>query len=409
MNDSCAVSINQMEDFLKGSSHLQLQAQGKQEVYDWIAKQTNQITYFKLGKKEKGITINYLAKITGYSKIQIKKLLGRKRDKGQLKLTVSSDWGKRNIFTKVYTEADIETLAETDNLHRRPTGQALQNIFKRMFNLFKDEKFVRLQNISLGHIYNLRGTDRYIGKALTYTKTNPVTVPIGERRKPQPYGKPGYLRVDSVHQGDLDKQKGVYHINLVDEVTQWEIVVCVEGISEYFLIPALEKALTEFPFKILNFHSDNGSEYINYQVADLLERLIVKQTKSRSRHSNDNGLAETKNKIIRKWNGYSYIPKKFAPAINQWYTSHFNTYLNFHRQCAYPTTYTDNQGKQKKKYEIYLTPYEKLKTLENWTQYLAPGRTQKELDDISLALSDNEFAKQMNEAKREIWKTIKHH
>ncbi len=335
--------------------------------------------------------------------------MGRKRDKGQLKLTVSSDWGKRNIFTKVYTEADIETLAETDNLHRRPTGQALQNIFKRMFNLFKDEKFVRLQNISLGHIYNLRGTDRYIGKALTYTKNDPVTVPIGERRKPQPYGKPGYLRVDSVHQGDLDKQKGVYHINLVDEVTQWEIVVCVEGISEYFLIPALEKALTEFPFKILNFHSDNSSEYINYQVADLLERLIVKQTKSRSRHSNDNGLAETKNKIIRKWNGYSYIPKKFAPAINQWYTSHFNTYLNFHRQCAYPTTYTDNQGKQKKKYEIYLTPYEKLKTLENWTQYLAPGRTQKELDDISLALSDNEFAKQMNEAKREIWKTIKHH
>jgi len=407
MNDSCAVSINQMEDFLKGSSHLQLQAQGKQEVYDWIAKQINRIKYFKLGKKEKGITINYLAKISGYSKIQVKKLLGRKRHKGQLKLTVSSDWGKRNIFTKVYTESDIETLAETDNLHRRPTGQALQNIFKRMFNLFKDEKFIRLQNISLGHIYNLRVTERYVGKALIYTKTNPVKVPIGERRKPQPYGKPGFLRVDSVHQGDLDKQKGVYHINLVDEVTQWEIVVCVEGISEYFLIPALEKALTEFPFKILNFHSDNGSEYINYQVADLLERLIVKQTKSRSRHSNDNGLAETKNKIIRKWNGYSYIPKKFAPAINQWYESHFNTYLNFHRQCAYPTTYTDDKGKQKKKYEAYLTPYEKLKTLENWTQYLAPGQTQKELDDISLALSDNEFAKQMNEAKKQIWRTFK--
>ena len=398
-----------MEDFLKGSSHLQLQAQGKQEVYDWIAKQINRIKYFKLGKKEKGITINYLAKISGYSKVQVKKLLGRKRHKGQLKLTVSSDWGKRNIFTKVYTEADIETLAETDNLHRRPTGQALQNIFKRMFNLFKDEKFVRLQNISLGHIYNLRVTERYVGKALTYTKTNPVKVPIGIRRKPQPYGKPGFLRVDSVHQGDLDKQKGVYHINLVDEVTQWEIVVCVEGISENFLIPALEKALTEFPFKILNFHSDNGSEYINYQVADLLERLIVKQTKSRSRHSNDNGLVETKNKIIRKWNGYNYIPKKFAPAINQWYESHFNTYLNFHRQCAYPTTYTDAKGKQKKKYETYLTPYEKLKTLENWTQYLAPGWTQKELDDISLALSDNEFAKQMNEAKQQIWKTFKHH
>jgi hypothetical protein len=398
-----------MEEFLKGSGHLQLQAQGKQEVYDWIAKQVNQIKYFKLGKKDKGIVINYVAKISGYSKVQTKKLFGRKRTRGELKLTVSSEWGTRFTFPKVYTEADVELLAQTDNLHRRPTGQALQKIFKRMFGLFKDEKFVRLQNISLGHIYNLRVTESYKKKALILKKTDPVKSSIGIRRKPQPYGKPGYLRVDSVHQGDLDKQKGVYHINLVDEITQWEIVVCVEGISEYFLIPALGKALTEFPFKILNFHSDNGSEYINYQVADLLERLIVKQTKSRSRHSNDNGLAETKNKIIRKWNGHNYIPKKFAPAINQWYESHFNTYLNFHRQCAYPTTYTDNKGKQKKKYEIYLTPYEKLKTLENWTQYLVPGRTEKELDDISLALSDNEFAEQMNESKRQVWKTFKHH
>jgi hypothetical protein len=398
-----------MEEFLKSSKHLELKAQGRQEVYDWISKQVNRIKYFKLDKKEKSITINYLVKISGYSKIQIKKLLGRKYRKGTLKLTLSNTWGKRNTFTKVYIEADIELLAETDNLHRRPTGQALQGIFKRMFEKFKDEQFIRLQNISLGHIYNLRGTARYKGRALFLTKTDPVNVPIGIRKKPQPYGKPGYLRVDSVHQGDLDKQKGVYHVNLVDEVTQWEIVVCVEGISEYFLIPALEKALCSFPFNILNFHSDNGSEYINYQVADLLERLVVKQTKSRSRHSNDNGLAETKNKIIRKWNGHSYIPKRFAPAINLWYESHFNTYLNFHRQCAYPTTYTDDKGKQKKKYETYLTPYEKLTTLENWTQYLAQGRTQKELDDISLALSDNECAKQMNEAKRQIWKTFKHH
>ena len=98
---------------------------------------------------------------------------------------------------------------------------------------------------------------------LNYQKTHPVKVNIGIRKKPAPYGKPGYLRVDSVHQGDLDKEKGVYHINLVDEVTQWEIVGCVEGISEHFLAPLLEVLLKLFPFKILGFHSDNGSEYIN--------------------------------------------------------------------------------------------------------------------------------------------------
>jgi hypothetical protein len=397
----------EMEDFLKGTNQITLEAEDRSEVYDWMAKKINQVKYFKLKRREKGVAIKYLTKMTGYSEIQTKRLIKKKKGKGCLKL--SPNWGKKNTFHKVYTEGDIETLAETDNLHHHPTGQALQNVFKRMFTLFKDEKFVRLQNISLGHIYNLRVTEWYKTRALSYTKTNPVSVPIGERRKPQPYGKPGFLRVDSVHQGDLDKQKGVYHITLVDEVLQWQIEVCVKGISHHFLLPALRAALAEFPFKIENFHSDNGSEYINQRVSKLLNELVIGQTKSRSRHCNDNALAETKNKIVRKWIGYVYIPKQYAPAINSFYQIYFNVYLNFHRQCAYPTIYTDAKGKVKKKYETYMTPYEKLKSLENWTQYLAPGRTQKELEDISLAHSDNEFAKLMNEAKRNTWKTFKHH
>ena len=125
---------------------------------------------------------------------------------------------------------------------------------------------------------------RFINKSLIYTKTNPTTVPIGERRKPNPYDKPGFIRVDSVHQGDSDKQKGVYHVNLVDEVTQVEIMVAVEKISEYYLVPALVDALDQFPFTILNFHSDNGSEYINKKVSKLLNKRKIEQTKSRSRH-----------------------------------------------------------------------------------------------------------------------------
>jgi hypothetical protein len=74
-----------------------------------------------------------------------------------------------------------------------------------------------------------------------------------------------------VHQGNLDKQKGVYHINAVDEETQFEVVASVEKISEKFLILMLEQMLETFPFKIMRFHSDNGSEYINQNVAKLLK------------------------------------------------------------------------------------------------------------------------------------------
>jgi hypothetical protein len=194
----------------------------------------------------------------------------------------------------------------------------------------------------------------------------------------------------------------------VDEITQWEMVFCVETISEMHLKPIFEMLQEMFPFKVFNFHSDNGSENINYMVADILRRLVINQTKSRSRHCNDNALVESKNgSVIRKHMGYSHIPKTYAKKINEFYQQYFNPYLNFHRPCGFATTTTDDKGKEKKKYDIYLTPYEKLKSLENWTQYLAPGRTQKELDEASVSHSHNGWAKLMQEAKLSVFKNIK--
>ena len=202
------------------------------------------------------------------------------------------------------------------------------------------------------------------------------SAPIGERKKPFPEGKPGYIRVDSVHQGDLDKEKGVYHVNLVDEVTQWEVVICVEGIAESFLLPALAEALAAFPFVIINFHSDNGSEYINYRVAALLEKLHVAQTKSRARESGDNGLVEGKNgAVIRKWMGHAHIPKHHARAIMTFYREYFTPFLNYHRFCAFPDEEIDAKGKIRKKYRTFLTPHLKLASIPEVEQYLQEGVT----------------------------------
>jgi transposase InsO family protein len=143
--------------------------------------------------------------------------------------------------------------------------------------------------------------------------------------------------VDTVHQGDLDGSKGVYHINAVDEVTQWEVVGAVAQISEAYLLPVLIAMLEQFPFRILGFHSDNGSEFINHRVAGLLNKLLIEQTKSRPRHSNDNGLAETKNgAVVRKHMGYTHIAAPHAAAIETFYEEHFNEYLNYHRPCGVP-------------------------------------------------------------------------
>jgi hypothetical protein len=87
--------------------------------------------------------------------------------------------------------------------------------------------------------------------------------------------------VDSVHQGDMDGKKGVYHINATDEVTQWEIVVTVERISEQFMPPALRSLLWQFPFLIKGFHAD---EYINRKVPEMLNALMILKTSVGSTH-----------------------------------------------------------------------------------------------------------------------------
>jgi transposase InsO family protein len=328
MDDSHVVSIAQLKELSKLTNQVEFKGKNKKEMYEWIGNILSRFKYVSRKKKDKSIIKDYIIQFTGLSDPQIKKLIKRKKKTGRV--FVMSQ--KRHYFKTTYTKEDIARLIETDNAHKRLSGPATKRIFERMFDKFGDNRFKRLKDISVSHIYNLRATRQYTSHSLTYTKTNPVRIPIGERRKPDTKGKPGYLRIDTVHQGDLDKVKGVYHVNIVDEVTQWEIVGAVEGISESFLAPLLEELLEQFPFKILGFHSDCGSEYVNYRVAEMLQKMLIAQTKSRARHCNDNALVEGKNgSIIRKYFGNGHIPKKYAKEINEFYRKYFNPYLNYHR------------------------------------------------------------------------------
>ena len=260
----------------------------------------------------------------------------------------------------------------------------------------------------MAHLYNLRHQPRYRERRLTYHKTRPTTVSIAERRRPDPQGQPGYLRVDTVHQGDQNSAKGVYHINAVDEVTQWQIVAASERISEAWLEPVLAALLRQFPFRIRGFHSDNGSEFINQTVARLLNKLLIEQTKSRPRHSNDNGLVESKNgAILRKHMGYGYIAGEHAQAIHRFYAEHLNPYLNYHRPCAQADIEVDAKGRQRRFYRRYQTPIETLFKLPHPAQYLREGLTIATLQRIAAVRSDTEAAQQMQHAKRQLFEQFR--
>lgn len=398
MDDSRLTNITELRAFLKGSQKLVVSLENFpiSEKYKFISKTVFKFRYFKLNRSDKRGVLLYLRKITGYKHTQLFRLVERAKIGKLVKAKYV-----RTKPSKIYTGGDIKLLEKTDELHLRLSERATLEILRREFEVFGHREFQKISSVSHSHITNLRHSLVYKSGWINHTKARQVQ--IGQTVKPQSFGRPGSIRVDAVNQRDI------YHINAVDEVTQWEVVFCVPQITEDCMLVALEVIFSQFPFKIFNFHSDRGGENINYQVANYLQKLLIKQTKSRSYHSNDNALVETKNgSVIRKNMGWEYISRDtdLVSSINNYYKNYFNPYLNYHRPCGYPTISIDSKGRKTKTYEIYTVPYEKLKETPNAEKYLKPNITFKDLDKIAYKTSDNDFAILLRQQENILFDTI---
>ena len=232
---SYKVSLEQIRGLLEASQEMRFAGHGRAEVYAWIGKTLSKQHYSQQCREAKGLLRSYLARMTGFCRWQATRLIGQHLHQGEVKEAVY----RRHRFPTRYT----------------------RKILEREFNEFGKHEYAGLAEISVAHLYRLRHSKSYRTRQTHFTKSKPTLVAIGERRCPEPVGRPGYLRVDTVHQGDRDGVKGVYHINAVnavDEVTQWQVVACVPQISEAWLLPAL-----------LSITADNGSEFINHKTHEL--------------------------------------------------------------------------------------------------------------------------------------------
>lgn len=408
MNEQQLQTLEQLQAFLEATPAIEWEL-APAERYACISRTLRRFAYPSLKRTQKSVVLRYLERISGYSRQQLTRLVKRGVAPSPLKKRYRAS---RCSFSAHYTPADVQSLADIDALHGTLSGPATKKLMERAWGLYGDARYERLGAISVAHLYNLRHRIGYTRHRQLWSKTRPLSVPIGSRRAPAPNNRPGFLRVDSVHQGDRDGLKGIYPINAVDCVTQFEAVGTCERLSEAYLIPVLEELLRSFPFIIRGFHSDNGSEYINKRVAALLHKMLIEeQTKSRSRQTNDNAQAESKNgSIVRKHFGYSHIPQRFARLVNEFCGEHLNPYINFHRPCRYAETLIDPTGRQYKRYpyELMMTPYEKFKSMPQAAKYLKPGLSFEQLDAFAGSISDNDAARHLNEARSKLFKAFLH-
>jgi len=405
MNETRLTTIAQIEEFLSGSGQIEFTPSGGDlERYAHISRVLKRFDYPRLGKRDKGMVLRYLGHTSGYSRQQVTRLVERWHSNRLAPTPLAKRYSAPAApFARKYTSADVALLVQMDRAHEDVCGPAIAHLLQRAFHVYADARYVRLAELSVSHLYNLRKSAGYQAQRVSFTKTHPVCNPIGVRRAPRPSGRAGFVRIDSVHQGDLDGVKGVYHITCVDAVCQWQVQACVEVISEAGLLPALYGIMLQFPFEILGFHSDNGSEYINGRVAKMLEKLRIEQTKSRSRHSNDNALAESKNcSVVRKHFGYSHIPKQHATPINEFLQKTFNPWLNLHRPCMFATQTVSPKGKVVKRYanKDVLTPLACLALLlEKGLATLKADQTLAALHALAMEKTDLEAALDMQREK----------
>lgn len=401
-------SLESLEQFLAGTAGLapEVVEATEHKRQQHVAMVLQRFGYRTLRRAQKGLVIRYLLHTSGYSRQHLTRLIAR--------FCAGVPLGQRRPptcgFNRRYTAADVRCLAQLDAVHENLSGAATRHLCQRAAQVYGDARYARLATISVAHLYNLRRTRDYRQARGHWEPTRPSrTVSIALRQAPQPEGRAGFIRIDSVHQGDHDGTKGVYYIDAVDCVTQWQVVACCERISEAFLLPVLEQMLAGFPFRIRGVHSDNGSEYINARVAKLLDKLHAEFTKSRPRHSNDNALVEAKNGVvIRRTFGYAHIPQHHAQRINAFCSTHLVPYLNLHRPCLFPQRTTDAKGKVRITYppDLVRTPLEKLQSLPAKARSLKPGVTLTRLLTQARAISDNDAAAQLQKARNALFATL---
>jgi len=410
MNEAQVRTLEQVRQVLAGTQALEFRgAEDDEGRYAWIESVLRRFDYRQLPRQQRGPVLAYVQRLSGYSRAQVTRLVSRWSAGKRL---AKQYCAPEHAFARRYTGADVALLAEVDRAMNTLSGPATACVLRRQRDVFGDTRFERLGSISVGHLYNLRNSAPYRAQRVVLTKTRPTrAITIGVRKAPTPEGRPGFVRIDSVHQGDWDGTKGLYHINAVDCVTQWQVVASVQTISEAHLLPVIEHMLAQFPFEILGFHADNGSEYVNRRVADMLEKLRAEFTRSRPRRSNDNGLAETKNgAVVRKVFGYEHIPQRHARRFNTFCLEFLNPFLNFHRPCLFATDVADPKkpGRIKRVYrpQDAMTPLDKLASLPKAQTFLREGVTLQELHLLARALTDMQAAEELNEARNDLFRRV---
>ena len=218
--------------------------------------------------------------------------------------------------------------------------------------------------------------------------------------------RPGFIEVDLVaHCGEsLD---GFYLNTLmaVDVATSWSEFIGVWGKGQQRVGTAIHHVRERLPFRLLGLDSDNGSEFINHDLARWCQHEGITFTRSRPYKKNDNCFVEQKNgSIVRRVIGRDrYSSKQSYETLNRIYYL-LRLYINFFQPVMKLVSKTRHGASTHRVYDTAQTPYQRVLKSGILTK-----TTEAQLASTYAHLNPVRLLKQINDNVEHLWQLRERH
>ena len=216
MDETRLRTIEQLQQFLSVTPKVAFTAPSAcsaadNQRYEHISRALARFDYPQRGKRERGVVLAYLRRTSGYGRTQLTRLVSRWTDNRVAQHPLVKRYrAPAAPFARKYTATDVELLVEMHRAHEDVCGPAVAHLLQRAHTVYGDPRYERLADLSVSHLHNLRKRADYQARRVSFVKTRAVYKSIGLRKASSPNGRAGFVRIDTVHQGDLNGVKGVY-------------------------------------------------------------------------------------------------------------------------------------------------------------------------------------------------------
>ena len=179
----------------------------------------------------------------------------------------------------------------------------------------------------------------------------------------EPPTEPGVIEADTVaHCGPTLVGEFARTLTMTDMVTGWTENASIRNNASKWIVGAVDDLQGMFPFPLRVFDSDNGSEFINHDVADWLQARDIAQTRSRPYRKNDQATVESKNNHVVRRHAFYWrydTPEELALLNELWRLVSLR--LNFFTPTKKPIGYaTAASGRRKRLYDKPATPWHRV-------------------------------------------------